>query len=147
MTNDILLTISGLHATDGDAEDPVEQITPGRYFWKNGKHYVLFEEVLEGLEGTVRSTLKFTEEKIELLRNGTASAHMVFEKGKEHSMIYRTPMGPLQISIDTEEIFMEIQESQICVQIDYVLKAGEEVLTESTVRLNICEKGLKTIVD
>jgi hypothetical protein len=42
---------------------------------------------------------------------------------------------------------MEIKENEICMQIDYVLKSGEEVITESTVRLNICEKELKTIAD
>ena len=35
MTKDIILTISGLHATDGDADEPVEIISPGQYYFKN----------------------------------------------------------------------------------------------------------------
>ena len=51
MTKDIILTISGLHATDGETDDPVEIITPGQYFLKNGKHFVVYDEVMEGIEG------------------------------------------------------------------------------------------------
>ena len=51
MTKDILLTISGLQfqaQEDGDGE-PVEVITPGDYYKKNEKHYVLYDEVMEGM--------------------------------------------------------------------------------------------------
>ena len=41
MTKDIILTISGLHATDGEMDDPVEVLSPGQYYFKNGKHYVV----------------------------------------------------------------------------------------------------------
>ena len=60
MTKEIILTISGLHETDGDVDAPIETMTPGQYYMKNGKHYVVYDEVLEGLEGTVKSTIKFT---------------------------------------------------------------------------------------
>ena len=64
MTKDVILTISGLHDTDGDGDTPIETMTPAQYYMKNGKHYVVYDEVLEGLEGTLKSTIKFTEEKI-----------------------------------------------------------------------------------
>ena len=137
MTKDVLLTISGLHATDGEADGPVEVITPGQYYLKNGKHYVLFEEVLEGLEGKIKSTLKFTEEQVELQRAGAASTRMVFEKEKEHNMLYQTAMGPLWISVYTEEIDMNLEEDRINISIQYLLKAGEDVITESSVYLKI----------
>lgn len=147
MTKDIILTIAGLHATDGDSGEPVEIVTPGQYYLKNGKHYVLFEELLEGVDGKIKSTLKFEENKVELIRTGAATARMIFEKEREHFMFYRTPMGPLEISIYTDDIFMETGEQKMNVQIDYSIKAGEEVVTESTVRINICEKEIKTFGD
>ena len=42
---------------------------------------------------------------------------------------------------------METGEQKMNVQIDYSIKAGEEVVTESTVRINICEKEIKTFGD
>lgn len=144
MTKDIILTISGLHATDGETDDPVEIITPGQYFLKNGKHFVVYDEVMEGIEGSVKSTIKFTESKVELMRTGAASTRMEFEEEKEHMVIYQTPMGPLSISLYTEELVSKIEEDKMEMEIRYSLKAEDQLLTESTVRIEICPKELKS---
>lgn len=143
MTKDIILTISGLHATEGETDDPVEIITPGQYYLKNGKHYVLFDEVMEGLDGTIKSTLKFTEQQVELIRSGAASTRMTFQTGQEHMVIYQTPMGPLSISLYTDSIDAQLEEEQMNLEIQYSLKTEGIVITESTVRLHICPKELK----
>lgn len=143
MTKDIILTISGLHATDGEQDDPVELISPGQYFQKNGKHYVLFEEVMEGIDGVIKSTIKFTEDRVELLRSGAASARMVFQKDQEHQTIYQTPMGPLSMSVYTDHIETELGEEQMNLEIHYSLKTEGIVITESTVCMNICQKECK----
>ena len=55
MTKDILLSISGLHydmtgiPDEPGAEEengPIEVITPASYYYKNGKHYIVYDEVL-----------------------------------------------------------------------------------------------------
>lgn len=143
MTKDIILTISGLHATDGEADAPVEIMTPGQYFLKSGKHYVVYDEVIEGLEGTVKSTIKFTETTVELMRNGAASTRMVFEQDKEYKVLYQMPMGPLDISLYTENMDVNLQEEKIELKINYSLKAEEQVITESSVHMEICPKELK----
>ena len=142
MTKDIILTISGLHDTDGEADAPIETMTPATYHLKNGKHYVVYDEILEGLEGTLKSTIKFTEDQVELIRNGAASARMVFQPGQEHMVIYQTPMGPLSISLYTEEIVSEIKEEKMSLKIDYSIKTEDVVVSESTVNIEICPKEL-----
>ena len=143
MTKDIILTISGLHETDGETDDPVEVMSPGQYFLKNGKHYVLYDEVMEGVDGVIKSTLKFTEDQVELIRSGAATTRMVFQKDHENMAVYQTPMGPLSISLYTEDIISEIGEDLITLEIHYSLKTDDIVLTESTVNLDICPKELK----
>lgn len=142
MTKDIILTISGLHDTDGELDAPIETMTPAQYYMKNGKHYVVYDEILDGLEGTLKSTIKFTENQVELIRNGPASTRMVFQPGHEHMVIYQTPMGPLSISLYTEEIAAEIGEEHMCLKIDYSLKTEGIVVSESTVNIKICPKEL-----
>ena len=50
MTEDILISVKGLHALN-DAEDEQEQeievFSAGKYYFKNGKHYILYEEQSE----------------------------------------------------------------------------------------------------
>ena len=145
MTKEIILTISGLHETDGDADAPIETMTPGQYYMKNGKHYVVYDEVLDGLEGTVKSTIKFTDEVVELIRNGPASTRMVFQPGHEHMVIYQTPMGPLSISLYTEDLKMELGEERMNLKIDYSLKTEGIVVSESTVNIEIYPKEMLRI--
>ena len=142
MTKDIIVTISGLHETDGDTDAPIETMTPGQYYLKNGKHYVVFDEVMEGLEGSVKSTIKFTEDQVELIRNGAASTRMVFQPGHENMVIYQTPMGPLSISLYTEELRAQIGEDHMKLEIEYSLKTEGVVVSESTVNIEICPKEL-----
>ena len=44
MTRDVIVSISGLQM-DVDAETPLEVITMGNYYFKNGKHYILYDEM------------------------------------------------------------------------------------------------------
>ena len=62
MTKEVLLTISGLHmdtvSDELDAEnEPIEVITPATYYLKNGKHYVLYDELIEGMLGSIKNTI------------------------------------------------------------------------------------------
>ena len=142
MTKDIILTISGLHDNEGEIGAPIETMTPGQYFMKNGKHYVVYDEVIEGLEGTLKSTIKFTENQVELIRNGAASTRMVFQPGQEHMVVYQTPMGPLSISLYTEDIQTELGEERMNLKIDYSIKTEGIVISESTVHIEVCPKEL-----
>lgn len=142
MTKNIILTISGLHDTDGEGDSPIETMTPAQYYLKNGKHYVVYDEILEGLEGTLKSTIKFSEEQVELIRNGPASTRMVFQPGKEHMVIYQTPMGPLSISLYTEDMEVTVEEESIRLKIDYSIKTEDVVVSESTVNISLCPKEL-----
>ena len=45
MTKDILVRVRGVQ-TIGEEEDTVEMITPGTYYVKNGKQYLLYDESL-----------------------------------------------------------------------------------------------------
>ena len=75
MTQDVLLTISGLHdmvfadPEENEENEPIEVITPASYYWKNGKHYILYDEVMEGIPGVVKNKIKIVDHK-QVLVNG-----------------------------------------------------------------------------
>ena len=68
MTKDVLLSISGLHQDvtgieaqgDEPGNEPIEVIAPANYYEKNGKHYVIYDEIVEGMPGSIRNTVKIT---------------------------------------------------------------------------------------
>jgi uncharacterized beta-barrel protein YwiB (DUF1934 family) len=142
MTEDILVSVKGLHTLESEGEDEIEVFSAGKYYLKNGKHYIVYDEILDGLEGSLKSTIKFTEKQVELIRNGAASARMLFQPGQEHMVIYQTPMGPLSISLYTEDMEISVEEEKISLRIDYSLKTEDVVVSESTVNISICPKEL-----
>ena len=50
MTKEVLLTLQGLQFDQREEDaDKIETVTVGDYYKKNGRHYVVYEEVTEGL--------------------------------------------------------------------------------------------------
>ena len=44
MTEDILISVRGMHALESTGEDDeVEIFSAGKYYFKNGKHYVFYD--------------------------------------------------------------------------------------------------------
>ena len=54
MTKDVLVSISGMHEEivavapeiEEDENEAIEVVTPATYYLKNGKHYIVYEEVV-----------------------------------------------------------------------------------------------------
>ena len=50
MTKDVIVTISGLQFAQETETEPVEIVTAGSYYKKNGKHYIIYDEVMDILK-------------------------------------------------------------------------------------------------
>lgn len=142
MTKDVLLSISGLHfdAAGGETDDnePIEVITPASYYNKNGKHYVIYEEPVEGMASTVRNTIKITGDRVfEIIKSGLANAHMVFEKDKINMTQYETPYGELLVGIHTRKIKVDAREDNIAVAVNYALDINDEKVADCNIDMNI----------
>ena len=91
MTKDVLITISGIQTIDGEVNDPIETVTPGEYYFRNGKHYILYDEVQEGVPGVTKCMIKIGEDAVDLSKKGNAGVHMSFQKDKKTRTSYQTP--------------------------------------------------------
>ena len=80
MTKDILVSVSGIQF-EIEPNEPVELITTGAYYNKNGKHYILYEEA-DMEDGLTKNRIKIAPNKIELVKSGATNAQMIFEEGK-----------------------------------------------------------------
>ena len=80
MTKDVLVKISGLQFAEDQDNGPVEIITTGNYYKKNGKHYILYDEVQEGFDGVTKSVIKVNDDFLDVTKKGVTNVHMMFEK-------------------------------------------------------------------
>ena len=79
MTKDVLVTISGLQFSPENENESVELITSGSYYKKNGKHYIIYDEVNEGFSETTRNIIKLNDDFMDITRRGVSNVHMMFE--------------------------------------------------------------------
>lgn len=145
MTKDVLLTISGLQfAAQGEEEpEPVEVITTGDYYKKNGKHYILYDEVMEGFEGSTRNMIKLTDDSLDITKKGVSNVHMIFEKNKKNVSYYHTPFGSILIGIDAKSVDINETEENIDVKVKYNLEVNYEHLADCSITMNIKSKESK----
>lgn len=140
MTNEVLLTIAGLQLLEGEEGLPVEVVTAGSYYHRNGKHYILYDEVVEGCSGHIHNTVKIGEESLEVIKRGISNVHMVFEKNKKNVSCYATPYGNLTVGIMAHRIRIEERDTDIDVEVGYSLDVNDEYLANCSIQLNVKSK-------
>lgn len=141
MTQEVLLTLQGLQFDQREEDaDKLEMVTVGDYYKRNGKHYVVYEEITEGFTQPTKNRLKFSEHMLELSRNGLVNVHMVFQENKKNLTNYNTPFGQILIGIDTKKIRVEEREENIVVEVDYSLDINYEFLSDCHIKIDICSK-------
>lgn len=147
MTKEVLLTISGLHfdtvsETPDEENVPIEVITPATYYLKNGKHYVLYDEMVEGMLGSIKNTIKITgDSKLEMKKSGITNTNMVFEKEKINVTQYDTPYGAMMVGVYTKDMKVDVEEDNINVSIAYALDVDSEKVADCNIVMNIKSNG------
>ncbi|MDE6882584.1 MAG: DUF1934 domain-containing protein [Lachnospiraceae bacterium] len=141
MTREVLLTMKGLQFDQREeGSDLIETVVVGDYYKKNDRHYVLYEEMLEGFNQPTKNRLKFSEHMLEISRSGLVNVHMVFQENKKNLTNYNTPFGQILIGIDTKRIQIEEEQENIVVDVDYALDVNYEFLSDCHIKINIASK-------
>ena len=143
MTKEVLLKISGLHyepagVAEDDENEPIEVITPATYYYKNDKHYVIYDEVVEGMPGVIKNKVRIAESgKLEILKSGLSNTHMIFEKDKRNITQYDTPYGELLVGTHTKDMQVDVTDRNIDVHVNYALDVNSEPVADCNIVMNI----------
>ncbi len=136
MTRDVLISISGAQFSDGEKED-VEMITTGDYFLKNGKHYIIYEEIEEGSNDITKNTIKVAPDTMDIIKKGNINTHMIFQKNKKNISCYLTPFGELTVGIHTNEVHVEEGEDVLKIEIQYSLDINDEYVSNCSITVQV----------
>ncbi|MDP4143463.1 MAG: DUF1934 domain-containing protein [Bacillota bacterium] len=117
--------IISVSSTQSEKEDaPIEVVTPGKFYEKSGCFYAVYNETeISGMEGTT-TTLKIYPDKFVLIRTGTTTTRMEFQKGSKNVSLYNTPYGTLELGIDTKELDIEMNDCGGKVIVKYGVSVG-----------------------
>lgn len=144
MTKEVLLSIRGMQM-EVDPEENIEIITVGEYCFDDNNHYVYYDEVMEDRPEIVKSTLKFNESCVELIKKGPMNVHMVFEKQKKNVTYYNTPYGDLLVGLLANSIEIKEKEEMINVDINYSLEINSQYISNCSIAMDIKAKDTASL--
>ena len=98
--------------------------TDGFISREDGRVELSYDETeLTGMEGA-KTSISFSENEpalITMLRTGSVSTALVFESGKRHHCVYKTPYMPFEVCVHTVKVENNIKEKH-SLFIDYIIE-------------------------
>lgn len=142
MTKDVLVTIRGLqNLEEAGRPEEVELVAKGDYYYKNGHHYIFFDEIIEGFTEPTKNSIKISEKSVEVKRKGAANVQMIFEENKKNFTYYATPFGSIQMGIAATKIQVREEEESLDLLIDYALEINAEHAADCQISVNVKPKA------
>ena len=127
MDKEVLIHVSGLQTMDAEGDqEPIEIVVPGEYYFRNGSHYLRYEEILEDFAEPTINYIKISPKGMEVRKKGVVNVHMVFEQGKKNMTYYTTPYGTIEMGIAATNLNLEENDSGLNMKVDYALDMNQE---------------------
>lgn len=146
MTKDVIIEISGLQESKmegevGEKGEDLVVVMPASYYYKNGKHYILYDEVVEGSPIGIKNKLKITgTEQVDMMKSGATNTHMVFEHYKKTQTYYQTPFGQMLVTFYTTDMDIKVSEDEINVKLLYELEVDHQPFADCVLRIRVHSK-------
>lgn len=138
MNKDVLISINGLQVVE-DTNDTVEVITVGEYYNRNGKHFIMYDEMDDDSGAITKNLVKISGESIEIKRTGMITTTMLFETDKINKSYYSTPFGDLMVEIETNSIDVDESDTSLDIKIDYALSVNNQELNTCAISIKVKE--------
>lgn len=140
MTREVLVSVKGLHVMEAMTEEEIEMISAGKYYNRNGKHYVVYDEAVEGTKEIVQNYIKLQDGRMELRKKGPLQTQMIFERDKKNTSWYFTPYGNMLAGIEVKDMKVNESDDLIEVNVDYSLEMNYEHIADCSIMVKIMAK-------
>lgn len=101
-------------------------MVPGEYYFRNGSHYLRYEEMLEDHGDPTVNYIKISPKGMEVRKKGQVNTHMVFEQGKRNMAFYTTSFGTLEMGISATNLELKESDSRLDMKVNYSLDLNQE---------------------
>ena len=144
MTQDVLISITGLHAVAGAPDENIEIVYPGQYRLVGNTHSVRYEETSEDGELT-RSTILIRPDLVEVIRKGAVETRMIFDPAKRSQTYYTTAFGKVSLGVSAVSLDVDIEDGLIMANINYALDMNGDFVSDCEIMIKVCEAGTDQI--
>ena len=124
--------------TDMEGEKSrIEMVAEGRHYYRDGKHYVLYEDNVMDSTGRISTVLKIAPDSVVLLRSGAVHQEQRFETRTHSVSQYQTPYGSLELAVQTDEVHIVYGTVSGQVDVRYALSVNGQVETKNELHIEI----------
>ena len=137
MREDYLITIDGTMEHDGET-DNVRLMTRGSFGRRGGSYYITYQETeATGYQGCVTTVKVDGDDKVSMLRYGTAPSQLYIEKGRRHVCHYETGQGSLSLGVAADDIQSQLSEEGGRVLFSYYLDMDAQSISKNIVDITV----------
>lgn len=137
MTKDVLIAIKGMQFEGAEDAEEIEVIQRGQYYERNGSHYLMYEEPVEGTTEIIKNRIKFRENEVQVAKKGAVNTILTFTRNEKNMTNYATPFGNLVVGIDTQGIDLDLKEDKMDIKVDYSLDINYEFLADCKISIEV----------
>ena len=137
MAEKLTITLTGIQQDENGERDINTINAPAEYYVRNGTHYIFFDEKDSETGASVKSTIKYKNQILELTKKGNVNTRMVFEAGKEFLTDYITPFGHLQMGIFTHNVECHFKKGLPQIRVSYTLSNEGQKISESIIIIKL----------
>ena len=122
---------------DKGVQAPTEQKYHGKMVEKNGKYYVMYtEQNEESFKGT-KTTIKWDEERVLILRSGALEHRQEFCTGMVDESVYRTPYLEIPLVTTTKYVYASFRKGVWRIDLEYSLAHDGEFYADMKLVIEI----------
>lgn len=135
MTKDVLIAIRGMQFEGAEDPEAIEVIQKGQYYQRNGSHYLIYEEPVEGSSDRILNRIKFKTDEVQVTKKGAVNTMLSFKQNEKNMTNYATPYGNLIMGINTHQIDLKMNESKLEIHVDYALDINYEFVADCKIAI------------
>lgn len=135
MTKDVLIAIRGMQFEGAEDPEAIEVIQKGQYYQRNGSHYLVYEEPVEGSSDRILNRIKFKTDEVQVIKKGAVNTMLSFKQNEKNMTNYATPYGNLIMGINTHQIDLKMNESKLEIHVDYALDINYEFVADCKIAI------------
>ena len=107
-------------------DENLKTVAVGKFAERSGRYYAIYEETEEtGLKGT-KTTIKWNNDSVIVLRSGTLFYRQELVVGKTDQSVYKTPYMDIPIETTTKSLRVSLKDGKHKIQSEYTMKIGSE---------------------
>lgn len=122
----VIINIEAEHTmADTGEHENVNESCEGRYFMKNGIHYILYDSFDENGGGKISNTIKLENEKLSIVKKGEAKSTLHFKKGLRNKSDYITAFGTFGLETYTKVLDINAGSDEMRIELEYEMSLND----------------------